>query len=432
MGKFTAAQVLIALTIAMGFTPVASADLAQYIRTDDQVYRWERLSHTDSHGGLTVYELRLISQVWQGIPWEHRLRIIMPTTAQQMPPLALLLISGSGDGTLELQDGVLLARELSAPVAILYDIPNQPLFGGLMEDDLLAYTFVKFVETHDPTWPLLLPMVKGVVKAMDAVQAFMARERHPQIAGFVVSGASKRGWTTWLTPVVDERVKAIAPRVYDNLNLAQQMQHQRATWGHFSGQIAAYTERGLPQRLLAGDQGAQALAAMVDPFTYRQHITVPKLITLGTNDRYWPLDALNLYYERLIGETYILYTPNAGHDVGAGSARAMAGLMALFQKSAGRLTFPALRWRFDDAGGTITLTLTSDLTPQAVRTWIASAPTKDFRAATWEAFEMTPQAHGYVYARDKRPDGAVALFGEAVYGTGVGSFSLSTTVRIFP
>jgi hypothetical protein len=113
-------------------------------------------------------------------------------------------------------------------------------------------------------------------------------------------------------------------------------------------------------------------------------------------------------------------------------AGAMAGLMALFQTSAGRLTFPALRWRFDDAGGTITLTLTSDLSPQAVRTWIAGAPTQDFRAATWAASAMTPQAHGYVYARHKRPDGAVALFGEAVYGTGVGSFSLSTTVRIFP
>jgi PhoPQ-activated pathogenicity-related protein len=200
MGQFTAAQVLIALRIARAFTPMASADLAQYIQTEDQVCRWERLSHTDSHDGLTVYELTLISQVWQGIPWEHRLRIIMPRTAQQMPPLALLLISGSSDGTLELQDGVFMARELSAPVAILYDIPNQPCFGGLMEDDLLAYTFVQFLETRDPTWPLLLPMVKGVVKA-------------------------------------------IAPCVYDNLNLAQQMQHQRATWGHFSGQIAAYTER---------------------------------------------------------------------------------------------------------------------------------------------------------------------------------------------
>jgi len=56
----------------------------------------------------------------------------------------------------------------------------------------------------------------------------------------------------------------------------------------------------------------------------------------------------------------------------------------------------------------------------------------DFRDASWEAFEMTPQAHGYVYTRDKPTEGAVAPFGKAVYDTEAGSFSLSTTVRIFP
>jgi PhoPQ-activated pathogenicity-related protein len=232
--------------------------------------------------------------------------------------------------------------------------------------------------------------------------------------------------------VVDARVKAIAPLVYDNLNLSQQLRHQRATWGHFSGQIAEYTERGLPQRLLAGDKGALELAALVDPFVYRQHITIPKLIILGTNDRYWPLDALNLYYPELVGETYILYMPNAGHDFGGGRARALAGLTAFFQKSAGRLTFPALGWQFDEDERSISFTLTSDLKPQAVWAWIASAPTKDFRDATWEAFEMKPQPHGYVYAREKAAKGAVAIFGEAVYATGAEPFSLSTTVRIFP
>jgi PhoPQ-activated pathogenicity-related protein len=146
-----------------------------------------------------------------------------------------------------------MARALRAPVALLSDIPNQPLFGGLREDDLLAHTFVQFLTTQDTTWPLLLPMVKGVVRAMDAIQDFLQRQQHISTAGFVVSGASKRGWTAWLTPVVDARVKAIAPWVYDNLNLAQQLRHQRDTWGQFSGQIAEYTERGLPQRLLAGE-----------------------------------------------------------------------------------------------------------------------------------------------------------------------------------
>jgi PhoPQ-activated pathogenicity-related protein len=180
---------------------------------------------------------------------------------------------------------------------------------------------------------------------------------------------------------VDSRVKAIAPWVYDNLILAQQMRHQRETWGQFSGQIAEYTERGLPQRLLAGEPGAVELAGLVDPFSYRQHLGVPKLIVLGTNDRYWPLDALNVYYDALPGERYVLYVANAGHGLQPGRERAVAGLMALFQQAAGRLRLPTLGWEARAEGDTLTLALTSDRPPQAVRAWVARAPTRDFRNA---------------------------------------------------
>ena len=432
MTRLAAVLILTALIIAMALVSMASADLVSYVKGDDKTYRWEWLAQTDRVDGTTVHELKLISQVWQGIVWQHRLRIITPRGMQGRPPLALLIISGSGNGEQEVREGGFMARELGAPVAILHDIPNQPLFGGLVEDDLLAHTFTKYIETHDTTWPLLLPMVKGAVKAMDAIQEFLQRTRHADVTGFVLSGASKRGWATWLTPVVDARVKAIAPQVYDNLNLATQMRHQRETWGQFSGQISEYTERGLPQRLLAGEKEAVELAAIVDPFAYRQRIAIPKLIILGTNDPYWPLDALSIYYDDLIGETHVLYLPNAGHDLSPRRERALAGLMALFQKTAGHLKLPTLRWQSKEEGSTINLTLTSDLPPRAVRAWIATAPTMDFRRATWKAFAMTPEDQRYIYGRSKPAGGFVAMFGEAVYGEETRPFSLSTIVRIFP
>jgi PhoPQ-activated pathogenicity-related protein len=301
-----------------------------------------------------------------------------------------------------------------------------------VEDDLIAYTFVQFIATQETTWPLLLPMVKGVVRAMDAIQAFMPRQLQAQVSGFLLSGASKRGWAAWLTPAVDARVKGIAPLVYDNLDLARQLRHQRETWGHFSGQIAEYTERGLPQRLLSGEQGAVELAAIVDPFTYRQHLTVPKLIVLGTNDRYWPLDALNLYYDALPGERYLLYVPNAGHELRSDRGRTLAGLMAFFHHTAGRLPLPRLRWEATGKERTLTLRVTSDRVPRAVRAWVATALTKDFREARWEAFEMHAEPHGYVYRRDQGPPGVTAIFGEAEYEADTGAFVLTTTVHLFP
>ena len=54
---------------------------------------------------------------------------------------------------------------------------------------------------------------------------------------------------------------------------------------------------------------------MVDPYTYRDRLTKPKLLINGTNDRYWTLDALDLYWDELKGPKYVVELPNAGHGL---------------------------------------------------------------------------------------------------------------------
>ena len=88
---------------------------------------------------------------------------------------------------------------------------------------------------------------------MDALQALAKENGKPAVKRFVVTGGSKRGWTTWLTGVVDDRVVAIAPMVIVMLNLGKQGPNQLKVWGKYSEQIDDYVERGLTEKIATPD-----------------------------------------------------------------------------------------------------------------------------------------------------------------------------------
>jgi|GEM_PF-3995796 len=60
------------------------------------------------------------------------------------------------------------------------------------------------------------------------------------------------------------------------------------------------------------------ITTMLDPYSYRNKLTMPKMIIIGTNDPYWPVDAVKHYFNDLPGENYLHYVANAGHDLNGG------------------------------------------------------------------------------------------------------------------
>lgn len=395
------------------------ADLFTYLAKPEPTFAWKQVKQ-EFIAGVKVTDLRFTSQVWQTIQWNHLLRVFEPAQAKS-PGHAMLLITGGNGSDQEKGLGVTVATMLGAPFAILYNIPNQPLFEGRKEDALIAYTFARFLETGDESWPLLFPMTKSAVKAMDVLQAYS----HQALKHFVITGASKRGWTTWFCGVADPRVEGIAPIVYDNLDLPAQMRHQMETWGAYSEQIHDYTALNLPQ-LVETEAGAR-LARIVDPFTYRKRITVPKLVINGTNDPYWPLDALNLYWDKLVGSKHLLYVPNKGHDVGD-LPRLLGALSAFFQATVAGETLPEMTWNHETKGGKCILTVTATPAAQSGTLWVAYAKTKDFRPAQWKAVPMQAEAGKWVGRVNVPADGFLALFGELTFGDR-GTYRLSTQVR---
>ena len=308
---------------------------------------------------------------------------------------------------------------------------------GKKKDDLIAETFVRYLETGDETWPLLFPMVKSLVKAMDALQEFSEKEWEQPTKKFIVNGASKRGWTAWLTAASDPRVSAIAPMVIDMLNLTAQLPHQKESFGKISEQISPYTKRGIIP--IKDTPREQKLWSMVDPYTYRAKYTMPKLIVLGNNDPYWTTDALNLYWDEIPGPKYISYTPNAGHgltetdeDGKRNPMRAINNVSAFVRLQLQGKLPPEISWKHGDTQeGELQLDVTMEKAPEKARLWYATAPTKDFREARWQSKEIELPEDGRIHLTHARPEeGYYAYYVDLAYPVGDITMWLCTQLRI--
>jgi len=164
---------------------------------------------------------------------------------------------------------------------------------------------------------------------------------------------------------------------------------------------------------------------------------MPKLIVNGTNDPYWTQDALNLYWDDLKGDKYVCYVPNAGHSLNQAADEgdvpdiSMAGnvLAAFTRAQTENKPLPKLTWKHEGKQDKFTLTLTTDVTPKAVRLWTADAPAKDFRKSKWtsKSLKAGKEVTGEVNAPK---EGCRVFFIESQYVMDKLTYSLSTQVRI--
>jgi PhoPQ-activated pathogenicity-related protein len=228
--------------------------------------------------------------------------------------------------------------------------------------------------------------------------------------------------------------------VIDTLNFQKQMPLHIASFGGYSKMIHDYEERKLLP--LPDTAVARRLWAMVDPWVYRDKLTLPKLLIHGTNDPYWPQDATNQYWDDLKGEKYLLYVPNAGHnlvEIGPDGkkpalpfpTRAINTLAAFARHVTAGKPMPKLTWRHADENGSAYVAVESDQPVKAMRLWEASAETRDLRQARWEATssakkDLLKMGLGAEYPKA----GFKAIFVECDYEIDGRPYSLATQLRL--
>jgi len=428
-------QLLFIFQVFAQITPETALD--SYLNNGDKSFKWE-LKETFSEGNNTFYNILLTSQKWRALTWTHQLTVIVPKDNQHDD--ALLFITG-GSNKDELpnwnskNDDKLypllgaVANTNHAIVALLKQTPNQPFFGDLTEDALISYTLHEFKKDKDYSWPLLFPMVKSAVRAMDVVQEFSKRKLNHTVNKFVVSGASKRGWTTWLTGASDKRVQAIAPMVIDILNMPVSFDYQIKSWGDYSIQIEDYVKLGIPQSSTSSD--GKAITTMIDPYSYRAKLTMPKMIFMGTNDEYWVVDNIKNYLKDIPGNNMLHYVPNAGHDLGGGK-QAFEALSAFFGSTINKTPYTICDWKqsSDKKGVNLDIKATPDALVDVIL-WSADSKDQDLRDDKWTSKSLGIKNKSKIKVSETYPaSGFRAFYVDLKYKTANGDTYTEST-RVF-
>jgi PhoPQ-activated pathogenicity-related protein len=186
----------LALATADGGVTARSDALASYVARPDKSTAWRQVD-SGTIGTAEYVEYLLTSQTWRGIEWKHQLFVIRPPNMARDERHALLFVHGGrwkpeyeGErGRKQLPSEAMLfvrlAESIGAPVGVLRQVPFSPMFDRT-EDALIAYTFDQYLQTGEKDWPLLLPMVKSSVRAMDAMQGIVREKWGAPIESFTV------------------------------------------------------------------------------------------------------------------------------------------------------------------------------------------------------------------------------------------------------
>lgn len=440
----TSADFSTAIAAEPGEHPQTALD--RYVAKEDPTYAWKAVKQTAGKG-YTSYAVHLTSQTWRASDevdrtvWEHWLLVVKPDNVES--DVGFLFITGGSNNDRDPPNPdamlVQMALETGTVTAELKQVPNQPLiFGGdgkkRVEDDLIGYTWDKFLTTGDETWPARLPMVKSAVRAMDTVQALMASPEGGavKVDRFVVAGGSKRGWTTWCVAAVDPRVAAIVPIVIDVLNVKTSMDHHYAAYGFWAPAVGDYVRHKLTDRSDTPEYAK--LMEIEDPYTYRARFTMPKLVLNATGDEFFLPDSSQFYFDDLPGEKHLRYVPNGNHSLRDTDAR--ESLAAFYESIVRGTKRPEFTWKLADDGS---IQVHASTPPKEVLLWQANNPkARDFRVdSIGRSYQSTPlEGDGqgnYVGRVDEPSQGFTAFFVELTFDIGgKHPLKLSTPVRVLP
>ena len=362
--------------------------LKTYVNESSTDFSFE-IKDTISHPKAKVFHIKMNSGRWLSEKevnnplWWHWVDIVVPETKDT--ETALMFIGGGSlyDNQVFL-DSTTIAQAINTKsiIAHISNVPFQPLsFKGTdsiqrYEDNIIAYGWDKFLKggakEEDVEWLAHYPMTRAVVRAMDVVEE-VSQNVGASVSSFFVSGASKRGWTTWTTAAVDDRVMGIAPLVIDMLNINPSFDHHYKVYGDWSPAVQDYTNNAIMDWM--GSQEFNRMMDFIEPYQFKALFTMPKLIVNGTIDEFFVTDSWKYYWDDLPEKKYLQYVPNGNH--GLAGRYSTQNIFSFYDTLIHQKQLPEMEWRIEE--DQIVVEVKSNM-PYEIALWQANNPmTRDFR-----------------------------------------------------
>jgi PhoPQ-activated pathogenicity-related protein len=357
----------------------------------------------------TQYKYSFVSVAWPKIfqtstsdvikpnVWKHEIDIFVPKENPNVDTAALYITGGYTSSKIirnNAPDKLISQLIQHNIVIVLKDDPNQYLTINnklLKEDEIIAFTWNRFIHNSKLSYyPLHIPMAIAAQQAMTVAQNILRQHHHIRINHFVVMGASKRGWATWMTALLDPRVIAMIPIVVDVLNLEKQIPHIYKVYAqHWPIALNDYYLQHFPEYANPSNtffSNYLKLLQLEDPFTYftvapyqKKLAEMSKYIINASGDDFFPPDSSQYYYPALPEKKLLFYLPNSGHyiEYSPSVSQLASSLSAFYKRIISHQVLPVIIWNRETTGK---LKIHYSEKPSKIIMWSAENPiTRDFR-----------------------------------------------------
>ena len=155
---------------------------------------------------------------------------------------------------------------------------------------------------------------------------------------------------------------------------------------------------------------------IADPYSYREHLTLPKFIVNATSDEFFVTDSWQFYWDDLEGDNHLQYLPNTGH--GLYGTYKTSSMISFYHHLISDITMPEYSWNV--SGDTIHVNVDPS-EDYKIRRWeTVNEKERDFRiykiGESWTSEDIELNEIGSYAIAIKRPEnGYKASFVELVF-----------------